>query len=219
MASHARASSLLAALGHRGGRHRRADRSAHPQPGQCPAGAVGAARLPGRLDRHPVRRRRRARLVAAAGQPAGSADAAHRLRHGSGPAAVVEPATALQHRPPARHGPGRTVPAHLPRVPDRAAERPGERVLVGSAYVITLGLQVVKVVLGANPDSIFSVLDNVAAGNVVEGVQLSLVAVCLLLGAVRLYRRRSGARPFPAPGRLWWSTPSVWPWSCSPPST
>ena len=69
----------------------------------------------------------------------------------------------------------------------------GERVLVGSAYAITLGLQVVKVVLGVNPDSAFSVLDSVAAGNVVEGVQLSLVAVCLLLGAVRLYRRRSGA--------------------------
>ena len=38
-----------------------------------------------------------------------------------------------------------------------------------------------------------AILDSVAGGNVVEGVQLSLVAVCLLLGAVRLYRRRSGA--------------------------
>ena len=93
-----------------------------------------------------------------------------------------------------------------------------ERVLVGSAYAITLGLQVVKVVLGVNPDSVFSVLDNVAAGNVVEGVQLSHRRICLLLGAIRLYvgapaRAERDARP------PWWSTPSAWPWSCSPPST
>ena len=74
--------------------------------------------------------------------------------------------------------------------------------LVGSAYAITLGLQVVKVVLGVNPDSVFSVLDNVAAGNVVEGVQLSLVAVCLLLGAIRLYRRGSGASRARRPAAL-----------------
>ena len=77
-----------------------------------------------------------------------------------------------------------------------------ERVLVGSAYAITLGLQVVKVVLGANPDSVFNVFDNVAAGNVVEGVQLSLVAVCLLLGAFRLYRRGSGASRARRPATL-----------------
>ena len=67
-----------------------------------------------------------------------------------------------------------------------------ERVLVGSAYAITLGLHLVKVMLGANPNSVFSVLDDVEVGTVAEGVQLSLIAVCLLLGAARLYRRRSG---------------------------
>ena len=77
-----------------------------------------------------------------------------------------------------------------------------ERVLVGTAYAITLGLQVVKIVLGVNPDSVFSVLDNVAAGNVVEGVQLTLVAVCLLLGALRLFRRGSGASRTRRPAAL-----------------
>src|SRR5918997_3264956 len=55
----------------------------------------------------------------------------------------------------------------------------GERVLVGSAYAITLGLHLVKVVVGANPNSVFSVWNDVVAGTAVEGVQLSLVAVCL----------------------------------------
>ena len=43
----------------------------------------------------------------------------------------------------------------------------------GHGYVVTIGLQVLKVVLGVDPDSVFGVLDNVAAGNVVEVIQLT----------------------------------------------
>ena len=71
----------------------------------------------------------------------------------------------------------------------RLTRRP-ERWLVGSCYAITLGLQFVKIMLGVNPDSVFAVTDQAAVGNVVEGVQLSLVALCLLAGVVLLHRRR-----------------------------
>ena len=73
------------------------------------------------------------------------------------------------------------------RVRDRA-----ERVLVVAAYAVTVGLQVVKVALGANPDNVFTVVAAPAAGNVVESIQLALVSCALLLGVVLLHRRRSG---------------------------
>ncbi len=73
----------------------------------------------------------------------------------------------------------------------RLTRRP-ERWLVGSCYAITLGLQLVKIMFGVNPDSVFAVTDQPAVGNVVEGFQLSLVAICLLTGAVLLHRRRRG---------------------------
>jgi signal transduction histidine kinase len=77
---------------------------------------------------------------------------------------------------------------------------PAERLLVATGYVGTLGLQVVKIMLGANPASVFAVVDQAEAGNAVEGVQLSLVVFCLLVGTVVLYRRhpevvRSYRRP------------------------
>ena len=67
-----------------------------------------------------------------------------------------------------------------------------ERWVVGSCYAITLGPQMIKIVLGVNPDSVFTVTDRPAVGNVVEWVQLSLVAFCLLVGVVLLHRRRHG---------------------------
>src|SRR4051812_13551404 len=73
------------------------------------------------------------------------------------------------------------------RVRDRA-----ERFLVVFTYAITLGLQLVKVLLGANPDSLFAVVEASTAGTVVEQVQLALVSCCLLAGTVLLHRRRSG---------------------------
>ena len=88
----------------------------------------------------------------------------------------------------------------------------------GVGYAITLGLHLVKVMLGANPNSVFSVLDDVAAGTVAEGVQLSLMAVCLLLGAAGC-TVAVPAQAVHVALRRWWSTPSVWPWSCSPSST
>ena len=80
----------------------------------------------------------------------------------------------------------------LTRLPDRA--------LVGVCYALTLGLQLVKIMLGVDPSSVFTVSNQAAAGNAVEGIQLSLVAGCLLAGVVRLYRRlpesgRSHRRP------------------------
>src|SRR5690349_2036183 len=53
------------------------------------------------------------------------------------------------------------------RVRDRA-----ERVLVVAAYAITVGLQVVKIALGINPDNVLTVVAAPAAGNVVESIQL-----------------------------------------------
>jgi signal transduction histidine kinase len=73
------------------------------------------------------------------------------------------------------------------RVRDRA-----ERFLVVFTYAITLGLQLVKVLLGANPDSLFTVVEASTVGTVVEQVQLALVSCCLLAGTVLLHRRRSG---------------------------
>ena len=73
----------------------------------------------------------------------------------------------------------------------RLTGRP-ERWLVGSCYAITLGPQIIKIILGVNPDSVFTVTDQAAVGNVVEWVQLSLVALCLLVGVVLLHRRRHG---------------------------
>lgn len=64
---------------------------------------------------------------------------------------------------------------------------------------VTLGLQLIKVLVGVNPASIFAVTDEAALGNVVEGIQLSLVALSLLAGVVLLHRHRS--RPGRAPRR------------------
>ena len=73
------------------------------------------------------------------------------------------------------------------RVRDRA-----EGVLVAFTYAVTLGLQLVKILLGSNPDSLFTVVSAPAAGTVVEQVQLALVAGCLIVGTVLLHRRRTG---------------------------
>jgi signal transduction histidine kinase len=66
-----------------------------------------------------------------------------------------------------------------------------ERVLVAVTYAVTLGLQVVKLLIGANPDSLFTVVDVPDVGNIVEKIQLTMVSVCLVVGVVLLHRRRS----------------------------
>ena len=73
------------------------------------------------------------------------------------------------------------------RVRDRA-----EGVLVAFTYAVTLGLQLVKILLGSNPESLFTVVSAPAAGTVVEQFQLALVAGCLIVGTVLLHRRRTG---------------------------
>jgi signal transduction histidine kinase len=69
-----------------------------------------------------------------------------------------------------------------------------ERIVVIACYATTLGLQLVKIMLGANPDSLFVVGDRPEIGNVVEQVQLVLVGVFLLGGAVLIYLRQRRAR-------------------------
>ncbi|MDQ0736415.1 sensor histidine kinase [Arthrobacter agilis] len=66
-----------------------------------------------------------------------------------------------------------------------------ERWIVGGCYAVTLGVQLIKIIVGVNPDSVFAMTDQGALGDVVEWVQLNLVAVCLLAGLVLLHRRRS----------------------------
>ncbi len=68
-----------------------------------------------------------------------------------------------------------------------------ERLVVVSCYATALGLQLVKVMLGVNPDSVFVVVDRPAIGNLVEQVQLVVVGLLLLTGAVLLYLRRRRA--------------------------
>ena len=65
-----------------------------------------------------------------------------------------------------------------------------ERIVVGLCYCATLGLQVLKVLLGVNADSVFRVWSLPTAGTVVERVQLTAVAGLLLAGTVLLHTRR-----------------------------
>ena len=68
-----------------------------------------------------------------------------------------------------------------------------ERIVVVACYATVLGLQLVKVMLGANPDSVFALVDQPEIGNAVEQIQLFLVGVFLLTGAVLLYLRQRHA--------------------------
>ncbi len=68
-----------------------------------------------------------------------------------------------------------------------------ERIVVVTCYATVLGLQLVKVMLGANPDSVFALVDQPEIGNAVEQIQLFLVGVFLLTGAVLLYLRQRHA--------------------------
>jgi signal transduction histidine kinase len=65
-----------------------------------------------------------------------------------------------------------------------------ERMVVAACYLATLGLQLVKILLGVNPDNVFSVWSLPVAGTVVERVQLSAVAGLLIAGTVLLWTRR-----------------------------
>ena len=78
--------------------------------------------------------------------------------------------------------------------------RPAERVVVIACYAAVLGLQLLKILLGVTPDNVLAVADDAELANLVEGIQLSIVAVLLLVGAVLLFLRtrrdgRSRRRP------------------------
>jgi signal transduction histidine kinase len=64
-----------------------------------------------------------------------------------------------------------------------------ERVVVIACYVAVLGLQLAKILLGVNPDNVLAVFANAEAANVLEGIQLSLLAILLLIGGALLFLR------------------------------
>jgi len=65
-----------------------------------------------------------------------------------------------------------------------------ERVVVFTGYLAAVGLQLLKIVLGVNPDNIFTVWSRPVVADVVERAQLSSLAGLLLTGTVLLYTRR-----------------------------
>ena len=75
-----------------------------------------------------------------------------------------------------------------------------ERVVVIACYVAVLGLQLAKILLGVSPENVLAVSTNTALANRVEGIQLILVAMLLLIGGVLLFlrtRREGTARRRP----------------------
>ena len=75
-----------------------------------------------------------------------------------------------------------------------------ERVVVIACYVAVLGLQLAKILLGVSPENVLAVSANSALANRVEGIQLTFVALLLLVGGVLLFLRtrregRTGRRP------------------------
>ena len=74
--------------------------------------------------------------------------------------------------------------------------RRSERLTVVACYATVLGLQVVKVALGVDPASVFTLVHRPGLANVVEAIQLSLVAALLLVGALILQLRRRRAGPW-----------------------
>ncbi|HEX6150315.1 sensor histidine kinase [Nocardioides sp.] len=79
--------------------------------------------------------------------------------------------------------------------PTGRLERRSERLLVVACYGVAVGLQLLKVLLGVNPDNVFALAEAQAAGNWVERVQLVCVGAMLVAGAgLLLVRRRRETR-------------------------
>jgi signal transduction histidine kinase len=72
-----------------------------------------------------------------------------------------------------------------------------EQVLVAAGYFAGIGLQLVKMLLaGAYPDNLLAVVDELAAANTVEDIQLIAMSAILLAGIpVLIARRRRSGRP------------------------
>ncbi len=87
--------------------------------------------------------------------------------------------------------------------PTGRLEGKAERLLVLCGYATAIGLQLLKVLLGVNPDNVFAVARLPEAGNWVERVQLLTLSGLLVAGTVLLLTRRprpgdSGRRRRPA---------------------
>jgi signal transduction histidine kinase len=77
--------------------------------------------------------------------------------------------------------------------PGGTLERPAERVLVGCGYAVAVGLQLVKMLLGAGgPDNLLAVVTDIPLANTVEDVQLVALGAVSLAGIVLLAARRRG---------------------------
>jgi signal transduction histidine kinase len=74
-----------------------------------------------------------------------------------------------------------------------------ERLVVGAGYATALGLQLLKTVLGADPDSVVAFAPRPGVAGMVEAIQLSLMGVLLLTAAVLLARRSRAGRWFRRP--------------------
>ena len=72
-----------------------------------------------------------------------------------------------------------------------------ERVLVGAGYAVSLGLQLIVMLLGGfGSDNLLAAVDAPAAANAVHAVELILMSGLSLAGVgVLAYRRRAGGRP------------------------
>ena len=92
--------------------------------------------------------------------------------------------------------------------------RRAERWIVGSCYAVTLVLQLIKIMLGVNPDSVFVVTDQAEPGTWSKASSSAWSrsacwpgwSCCIAVGAGRV-----GPRDVP---RRWWWTPSASPCSC-----
>jgi signal transduction histidine kinase len=75
--------------------------------------------------------------------------------------------------------------------PSGRLERPAERVLVGAGYAIAIGLQLVKMGLGAGgPDNLLAVVTELGAVNTLEDVELLALSAIMLAGLPLLVARR-----------------------------
>jgi signal transduction histidine kinase len=75
--------------------------------------------------------------------------------------------------------------------PSGRLERRGERLLVGAGYAIAIGLQLVKMGLGAGgPDNLLAVVTELGAANTVEDIELLALSAIMLAGLPLLVTRR-----------------------------
>jgi signal transduction histidine kinase len=81
--------------------------------------------------------------------------------------------------------------------PDGRLEGRAERALVATGYIVALGLQLVKMLLGAGgPDNLLAAVTEIAAANTVEDVELLMLGAVSLAGIGALaMRRRGSGRP------------------------